>query len=217
MRAVTFTLGRPDGSHIAYRLFDADTGVERERVYHLNVLADETVVLLGRMRGDVEAAQRRLREDADVLGHSVTSEDGRSALVFVHARPPPELRAFLELPRTHEVFFDFPLASTEDGRLRVVMVAESNAALEGALADLPSALELTVERIGPYLAGGGPFLPDLTDRQREVLDAAIDIGYYEMPRRATQRELAERLGLSAGTVSEHLQKVEARVFGALPR
>jgi len=52
MRAVTFTLGQPDGSHIAYRMFGADSNFEREQIYHLNVLADETVILLGRLRGD---------------------------------------------------------------------------------------------------------------------------------------------------------------------
>jgi predicted DNA binding protein len=50
-----------------------------------------------------------------------------------------------------------------------------------------------------------------------VLDVALDLGYYEVPRRATHRDVAEQMDLSVGTVTEHLQKVEARVFGTLAR
>lgn len=214
MRAVTLVLGRPDGRHVAYRMFGPDSEFERERIYHLNVLADETVVLLGRLRGDLDGARRLLSDDSDVLGYSISSEEAQRGLVYVHARPPPEMKRFLELPRTHEVFFDFPIGSTEDGRLRVVMIGETNEVLRAALADLPPALDVTVERIGPY-PDAGELVSLLTDRQREVLDAALDLGYYDVPRGATHRDIAERLGLSVGTVSEHLQKIESRVFESL--
>ena len=60
-----------------------------------------------------------------------------------------------------------------------------------------------------------PFAPtvELVARLR-VGDAALDLGYYDGLRRATQRDAADRLGRSAGTVGEHLQKIESRVFGA---
>jgi predicted DNA binding protein len=134
--------------------------------------------------------------------------------VYVHARPPPELKEFLKLPRTHEVFFDFPIGSTQDGRLRVVLVGETNRVIQKALADLPPALDVTIERIGPYLETGAPLLAQLTDRQRDVLDVALDLGYYDGPREATHQDSADRLGLSIGTVGEHLQKIESRIFQA---
>lgn len=212
MRAVTFTLGRPGGSHIAYRMFGPDSEIERERIYHLNVLADETVVLLGRLRGNVEAVEPLLRGNADVLGYSISSKQDDSALVYIHARPPPEVEAFLKLPRSHEVFFDFPIGSTPDGRLRVVMIGETNQAIQTALDDLPPEFDVSIERIGPYTEAGTSMAARLTDRQQEVLDVALKLGYYAVPREATHRDIAESLGLSVGTVSEHLQKIEARVF-----
>lgn len=196
-------------------MFSPDSEFERDRIYHLNILADETVVLLGRLRGDLDDAARLLSENADVLGHSISREQSGSALVYVHARPPPELKEFLKLPRSHEVFFDFPIGSTQDGRLHVVLVGETNRVIQKALADLPPALDVTIERIGPYLETGAPLLAQLTDRQREVLDVALDLGYYDVPREATHRNIADQLGLSVGTVGEHLQKIESRVFEAL--
>jgi hypothetical protein len=143
MRAVTFTLDRPDSPHIAYRLFETDPVVEQEEIYHLNVLADESVVLLARVSGDVESATRLLEERPEILGYSLSSGEDHGGLLYVHARPPPEIKQFLTLPRTHEVFFDFPLESTSDGRLRVVMLGETNEILQDALAEVPAELDAT--------------------------------------------------------------------------
>lgn len=212
MRAVTVTLEQPASSHIAYTMFGADSEFEREQIYHLNVLADETVILLGRLRGNLDEARRLLDDHADVLGYSISGEEPRVGLVYVHARPPSVMKQFLKLPRTHEVFFDFPIESTGDGRLSVEMIGETNDVLRAALADVPPELDVTIERIGPYPAAGGHLLTLLTDRQREVLDVALSLGYYDVPRQATHRDIADRLDCSVGTVSEHLQKIESRVF-----
>jgi DNA-binding CsgD family transcriptional regulator len=191
-------------------------GFVRERIQHFGLLDDGTVVILSRVRGDIDALRETVASMPEVLACSVSGDDGDgSALVYTHLRPPAAVRRFVELPRRHEVFFEFPVETTPDGRLRVVMVGETNAALGRALADVPPEVEVTVERFGPYRERRLSVADLLTDRQREVLDVAVDLGYYEVPRRATHRDVAERLGLSVGTVSEHLQKIEARVFGSL--
>jgi hypothetical protein len=53
-----------------------------------------------------------------------------------------------------------------------------------------------------YLDGGDA----LTDRQREVLAVARDVGYYDVPRDAGQSDVADALGLAPGTVAEHFRK-----------
>jgi DNA-binding CsgD family transcriptional regulator len=191
-----------------------DAAYVRERIQHVGLLDDGTVVVLSRVRGDVDALRAAVESMPGVLACSVSGdEDG--ALVYAHMRPPAVVRRFVELPRRHEVFFEFPVETTRDGRLRVVMVGETNAALGRALADVPPEVAVTVERFGPYRERRQSVADLLTDRQREVLDVAVELGYYEVPRRATHRDVAEHLGLSVGTVSEHLQKIEARVFGSL--
>jgi hypothetical protein len=142
-----------------------------------------------------------------VFGYSISGEDDRSGLAYVHARPPSEIERFLTLPRTH-----FPLGSTDDGRLEVVMIGKTNGVLQEAFTAIPKELEATVERIGPYPDLGERVVSLSTDRQREVLDIALDLGSYEVPRHVTHRDIAERLGLPVGTVGEHLRKIESRVF-----
>jgi predicted DNA binding protein len=50
--------------------------------------------------------------------------------------------------------------------------------------------------------------PDLTDRQRQVLEAAFHGGYFEWPRESTAEDVAGLLGIAAPTLHAHLRKAE---------
>ena len=52
----------------------------------------------------------------------------------------------------------------------------------------------------------------LTDRQRSIVRAAIDRGYYDTPRECSLTELADAVGLAKSTVSETLHRAEERVM-----
>jgi predicted DNA binding protein len=54
--------------------------------------------------------------------------------------------------------------------------------------------------------------PRLTGRQREVIQAALDAGYFEWPREITSDELAEQLDVTRATCLEHLRKAEAKLI-----
>lgn len=57
----------------------------------------------------------------------------------------------------------------------------------------------------------------LTRRQREVVMAALAEGYYDWPRKITNGELAETMGISRATLHEHLRKAERKLLrSALP-
>jgi DNA-binding CsgD family transcriptional regulator len=51
----------------------------------------------------------------------------------------------------------------------------------------------------------------LTDRQREVLETAYDNGYYEVSKDITGEEVGDLLGITAPTVSQHLQAAERKL------
>lgn len=52
----------------------------------------------------------------------------------------------------------------------------------------------------------------LSPRQMEILSRAVGLGYYEIPHNITLRDLAERLDLTVGTVSELLRRAEGQVI-----
>lgn len=55
----------------------------------------------------------------------------------------------------------------------------------------------------------------LTDRQQEVLRVAYDSGYYARPRESTGEELADELGISVATFSQHLRVAERTLLDVL--
>ena len=52
----------------------------------------------------------------------------------------------------------------------------------------------------------------LTDKQRTVLEAAYDSGYFEYPRETNATELAEELGISRSTFTRHLMVAQSKLL-----
>ncbi|WP_129114532.1 helix-turn-helix domain-containing protein [Halegenticoccus tardaugens] len=52
----------------------------------------------------------------------------------------------------------------------------------------------------------------LTDTQREALSLAYELGYYDIPRRATLGEVAAELGISGQACSERLRRASAKLI-----
>ncbi|SFR85191.1 hypothetical protein SAMN05216559_0048 [Halomicrobium zhouii] len=55
----------------------------------------------------------------------------------------------------------------------------------------------------------------LTDRQREVVQTAYDMGYFEYPKGANAGEVADALDISRSTFAEHLAAATGKLFGAV--
>lgn len=55
----------------------------------------------------------------------------------------------------------------------------------------------------------------LTDRQLEVLETAHRMGYFEHPKRANASEVADELGISGTTFSEHLSAAQTKLLDAI--
>lgn len=68
-----------------------------------------------------------------------------------------------------------------------------------------------LERLGEYEGPDRP-LEDLTDRQHEVIKTAHEMGFYEVPREVSTKEIASELDLDPSTVAEHLQRAERNLL-----
>ena len=86
-------------------------------------------------------------------------------------------------------------------------------ATQEALADLADrlderGLDFSVAEMRP----GDDGEPLLTPRQRNVVQTAVDSGYYEVPRGCSLATVAERTNLSKSTCSEILRRAEKRLL-----
>lgn len=52
----------------------------------------------------------------------------------------------------------------------------------------------------------------LSERQHEVVKAALEAGYYDWPRKAEAKEIAEKLDITHPTFLEHLRKAEKKLI-----
>ncbi|QCC49355.1 helix-turn-helix domain-containing protein [Halobellus limi] len=102
-----------------------------------------------------------------------------------------------------------------DERGATMSLVGPHKAVSGQLNEYEDAgISPTLQRIGGY---DGPDYPldDLTARQREVIQTAWEMGYYEVPKAVSAKEIATELELDSSTVNEHLQRAERNLLGQL--
>ena len=190
-----------------------ELGLKYRATHRMELLADDTVALFAEGRGDVEGLRRILSESPEVVEFSISGDD---AGFFSYTRYEADdlTRVLMEDRRESSYLIDMPVEYTDEGGLRATYIG-TEAAFADGLSEQPEGVRVEVERTGPYTPGPRHVVSRLTRRQREVLEAAVDLGYYREPREATHDEIAMATGLSETTVGEHLRKIEATVFSSL--
>ncbi|WP_225335238.1 bacterio-opsin activator domain-containing protein [Halomicrobium urmianum] len=74
----------------------------------------------------------------------------------------------------------------------------------------------TVEQPDRDVVGSNAVLEErLTEKQRTALEAAYFAGLFDWPRKSTGQEVADRLGVTAPTFTQHLRAAEQKFFDAV--
>lgn len=218
MRYLTVRLEPTDGGafHPVGELLAEEPSITREAIHHVELLDDETVVTLAEGSGDRERYAELMTESPVVEDFMVAGEERWMATSQFEARDPA--RQILSWRRESELVVETPIKINDDGSVRMTYLGS-----EGdfrALYDTmtaSSALHMEVLETGDYQPNPPTFSRVLTTRQQEVLQAAVDCGYYTNPRTATHEDIAATVGIAPTTVGDHLREIEARVFGTLVR
>jgi predicted DNA binding protein len=138
----------------------------------------------------------------DVHTVEVFHSDGGRALVQIEADAPILLRVLDRTGVPVEMPFEI-----SDGKVDWEVTTTRN-----RLSDLAEELDRSeVGYMVEHIRDGTSFEDVLTERQQQVLESAIDAGYYDSPRRTTQEALAADLDMAKSTCSEILHRAEERV------
>ncbi len=137
----------------------------------------------------------------------IISKSGNSALVKAYLSGPIPIM-FFEIP---DVWWVYP--TKLDEHKFTITVRGTTAALRQVRNGFKDLVGngFTV-KLGSESLQGPEFEDILPEKQRLVLDTAIEMGYYSRPRRCTQREIASVLNIKQATVSEHLQSAESKII-----
>jgi hypothetical protein len=188
-------------------------GVQRESIRNLAWLSDGSYALLYRLSGDPDAVEEVLADHAEVYDHELLEDGGLHA--FLHVAERPALSELLGIVADHPLLLERPFPVTAEGV--AVTVAGTSEGLRAAYEALPDRIPASVVWTGEYSPDGHGPLDRLTDRQREAIGVAHDLGFYEAPRGTTHEEIAENLGCAPSTANELLRRAEAAVIDGLVR
>ncbi|WP_049972312.1 helix-turn-helix domain-containing protein [Haladaptatus cibarius] len=213
MRSATVVLTWDDVQvHPIDDLFARDDDLTVEAIRYVSPVHEGMYVELLELRGNLERARTLLEASPDAVEFDVVGSDGRG-VVYLQCRTAGLVDELLSLLHEHELVLDWPMQYIDigDSRGLQLTVLGTDGAIRTAASELPDGIHLRLERLGEYRPSAGRLSSMLTDRQLELFELAVQEGYYEVPRETTHRELAGALGIATGTVSEHLQRIEAKL------
>ncbi|MHB9288541.1 helix-turn-helix domain-containing protein [Halobacteriales archaeon Cl-PHB] len=215
MRYATLKLRPPsDGIHPVGRLLAAEPAVTRERLVHVNALSNGDGILYYRLSGDADVVAAELERHDRVRSLDVYHERADQFYLYIYVTPGEPAGSLMALVDRYALILDTPIEFRDDGSL-VVTVAGQQDLIQGAFKRIPDTVQWEVLRAGTYDPDTGGAAERLTSRQREVVETAVELGYYEVPRRATHEDIAEELGCATSTVDEHLRKAESSLLTSL--
>lgn len=153
-------------------------------------------------------------DEVNVLERYELDHSGRkSATIFVRGL----LSEFTPLQTLlYEGFLPIGTTKLEDGRECFDLLLNDREELSKAAEILGEFGPVAVERISndfsrqvtPSAAEWHELLGSIPSRQRELITLALEEDYFEIPRQTTLEELAEEMGITKTTASNHLRKAE---------
>jgi|WetSurMetagenome_2_1015567.scaffolds.fasta_scaffold02368_5 hypothetical protein len=106
----------------------------------------------------------------------------------------------------------FPPLGIRDGKIKMSFLGS-----ERQVRNFLEKIGRTGIRYKVVLLADASFSPDsplnqLTEKQRKVLVAAYELGYYDIPRKINSDGLAKKLKMANSTLVEHIRKAEQRLL-----
>jgi len=189
--------------------------IAEARLVDWSMTADDQSTLLYTVDGDPTAVAERATDTAGIESVELSETTAGQTYVLVVMRP-------LETP----LFAAIHRASTEAGLVvrkpivyrdstMTARVVGDAGALQRALDAAPGGVDVQIDEIGRLRGRGEEPVATLSDRQREAVATALELGYYDQPRGATHEDVAAELGCAPPTASDHLQKAEAAIVHAV--
>jgi len=204
--------GREGEIHPMYGVLTRKPFVERATALQWNYTGN-AFGILHYVVGDLDALEAAMQDIPEVVGYDIERLDGQSGYVYVRDSTTQSLRETFTSLSTGGLVVVPPIEYASDGTVGLSLFGPDEA-VQAAVDSVSDPVEVTIEAVGGLAHVPTAVRTRLTDRQREIVDTALQSGYYDIPRTASQDDIAHALRLAPSTVAEHLRKAESRLIRA---
>ncbi|MFB6252907.1 MAG: helix-turn-helix domain-containing protein [Halobellus sp.] len=206
MKRVQFSITYPEGlRHPIHREILGSGPISRAELLMWSPTAEATTLF--RFDGDPPAVEAALTT-IDSLTTSAVVADRNGTYAFLRQDAYEFAASILDAVADAAVIFVPPVVFEAESEVRFEAVGETAAV--GDFHDVLSTLgDLDICRVHDFERVHSP--DGLTDRQLAALEAAVETGYYAIPRRGSVADVAAELDCAASTAGELLRKAEAAV------
>jgi hypothetical protein len=187
--------------------------LDRVRIVNWNV-AEPPVGFLLHVEGAYDRLEDPLAAHESVREYGLVPDGEAAAYLFLAAAGATVGRALFENFTRRDLLTVPPVECHDDGSSTFTLVG-SDAAIQAAVDGVPDGVAVTVEAVGGSQVAPDDAVGALAPRQRAAVEAALEVGYYDVPRAAGTEAVARKLGCATATASEHLRKAESTVLARL--
>lgn len=202
--------GREGDIHPMYGVMTSAPFVERATAIQWNYTGD-ALGILHYVVGDADALEDAMQSIPEVVGYDIERVDERSCYVYVRDATTDALRELFAPISAGGLVVVPPIRYERDGTVTFSLFGPDDE-LQDALADISVPVDVEIEAVGGLAETTATADAHLSARQREAVETAVGLGYYDVPRTASQADVAAALDCAPSTAAEHLRKAEAEVL-----
>lgn len=215
MKSLRLT-GHPDPARVpgVFRLVADSPHVREARLVGWNLGGDDATALFA-MDGDPEAFRAALSTQDPAVAAAEVAHVGDGHFVLLLRLDPaasPLVDQMFSVLSAGGLVVVKPVVY-RNGEVHARVVGEADD-VQAFVEAFPPVVDVEVHEVGS--GGFDPTAPAsaLSDRQREAVLAALELGYYDAPKRATHADVAAALDCAPSTASEHLKRAEVKLVRA---
>lgn len=162
------------------------------------------------MEGNLEQYVAELESIPSVLNYDIARVDDRHFYVYHRCVVDGGAQELFEILTRNTLLLVPPIAFSDGGAATFSLFGDS-AEVQAAIESIPDVIEVDVHEVSgmadtPEVTGAM-----LTARQRKAVEAALSLGYYDLPREASYEDVAAAIDCAPSTAAEHLRKAEGKL------
>ena len=204
------TQGQAADIHPMFGVMTEAPFVERATALQWNYTGSE-LGILHYVVGDTAALERAIQKIPEVIAYDIECIDEQSAYIYIRDATTNSLQEMVTPISSGGLVIAPPVEYAPDGTMALSIFGPDDK-LQNAIETLSDQVNVTIVKVGGFAGIPAVVETRLTHRQRETIEAALELGYYDIPRTASQEDISAELERAPSTTAEHLRKAESKII-----